>query len=124
VEVGFGKVGKWGVGSGKSTPTTNYQSPTTEICFWVRDNGPGIKPEEQERLFTLFTRLDKARAKGHGLGLSIARRIVERLGGQVGVESELGVGSVFWFSLPVADEAPVPGAERKGRRRTNDEPVP
>jgi PAS domain S-box-containing protein len=74
-----------------------------KVCFWVRDNGPGLTPEEQARLFTPFTRLDQVRAKGHGLGLSIARRIVEKLGGQVGVESEVGRGSVFTFTLPGMD---------------------
>jgi len=73
------------------------------VCFWVRDNGPGLTPEEQARLFTPFTRLDQVRSKGHGLGLSIARRIVEKLGGQVGVESEAGQGSVFTFTLPGID---------------------
>jgi len=71
-----------------------------DVCFWVRDNGDGIPPEEQARLFTPFTRLDRTRAKGHGLGLSIAQRIVEKLGGHVGVESEIGRGSVFTFTLP------------------------
>jgi len=70
------------------------------IRFWVRDNGPGIPPEEQARLFTPFTRLDQVSTKGHGLGLSIVRRIVEKLGGQVAVESEVGRGSVFSFTLP------------------------
>jgi two-component system sensor histidine kinase/response regulator len=70
------------------------------IRFWIRDNGPGLTPEEQARLFTPFTRLDRVRAKGHGLGLSIVRRIVERLGGQVGVDSRVGEGSVFSFILP------------------------
>ncbi|MBN1936449.1 MAG: PAS domain S-box protein [Anaerolineae bacterium] len=72
------------------------------IRFWVRDNGPGLKPEEQARLFTPFTRLDQVRVKGHGLGLSIVRRIVDKFGGQVGVESELGCGSTFWFTLRAA----------------------
>jgi signal transduction histidine kinase len=76
--------------------------PDGMVRFWVRDNGPGLLPEEQTRLFTLFTRLDQVRAKGHGLGLSIARRIVEKLGGQVGIESEIGKGSVFSFTLPGA----------------------
>jgi two-component system sensor histidine kinase/response regulator len=69
------------------------------VRFWVRDNGPGLTPEEQERLFRSFERLDRTRAKGHGLGLSIVRRIVEKLGGEVGVESEVGQGSMFWFAL-------------------------
>jgi PAS domain S-box-containing protein len=72
------------------------------VCFWVRDNGPGLTLEEQARLFTPFTRLNEVRTKGHGLGLSIARRIVEKLGGSVDVESEVGQGSVFTFTLPVA----------------------
>jgi signal transduction histidine kinase len=71
-----------------------------QVRFWARDNGPGLTPEAQARLFTSFTRLDQVRAEGHGLGLSIVRRIVEKLGGQVGVESEVGRGSIFSFTLP------------------------
>jgi signal transduction histidine kinase len=74
------------------------------VRFWIRDNGSGLTPEEQARLFTPFTRLDQIRAKGHGLGLSIVRRIVERLAGQVGVESAPGEGSVFSFTLPGASQ--------------------
>jgi len=70
------------------------------VRFWVRDNGPGIPPDKQARLFAPFERLDQVRIKGHGLGLSIVRRIVEKLAGQVGVESQVGVGSTFWFMLP------------------------
>jgi signal transduction histidine kinase len=72
------------------------------VRFWVRDNGKGIAPETQVRLFTPFTRLDEARAQGHGLGLSIVKRIAEKLGGEVGVTSEVGEGSVFSFTLPAA----------------------
>lgn len=74
------------------------------VRFWVRDNGEGIPPEGQSRLFVPFTRLNQVRAEGHGLGLSIVRRIVERLGGQVGVESTgaPGQGSLFYFILPPA----------------------
>jgi PAS domain S-box-containing protein len=70
------------------------------VRFWVRDNGTGLSLQDQARLFRPFTQLDQVRAKGHGLGLSIVKRIVERLGGTVGVESELGQGSVFSFTLP------------------------
>ena len=70
------------------------------IRFWVRDNGKGLSEEEIAQLFTPFTRLHNQRAEGHGLGLSIVRQIVERLGGQVGAESEIGQGSFFYFTLP------------------------
>jgi len=70
------------------------------VCCWVRDNGQGIAAEDKPKLFGQFTRLDVARAEGHGLGLSIVQRIVEQLGGTVGVESEVGKGSTFYFTLP------------------------
>ncbi len=68
--------------------------------FWVRDNGPGLTAEAQARLFVPFTKLDQVRVEGHGLGLSIVQRILEKLGGKVGVESEIGQGCVFSFFLP------------------------
>ncbi len=74
----------------------------SHIRFWVRDNGKGLTTQEQARLFVPFVRLNHSNAEGHGLGLSIVRRIVERLNGQVGVESEVGKGSTFFFTLPVA----------------------
>ncbi len=83
-------------------------NPYPKIIFWLRDNGPGLTPEEQSRLFTPFTRLEQARAKGHGLGLSIVRRIAERLDGEVGVESAVGQGSTFFFTLPAAPEQAQP----------------
>jgi signal transduction histidine kinase len=64
---------------------TGFQnlSGLTMCRFWVRDYGIGVTPADQVRLFTPFTRLDQVRARGHGLGLSIVRRIVEKLGGDV-----------------------------------------
>ncbi len=72
------------------------------IRFEVRDTGIGISAADQERLFKMFARLHTVRAEGIGLGLSIVQRIVTKLGGQVGVESEPGKGSTFWFVLPAA----------------------
>jgi signal transduction histidine kinase len=69
------------------------------VRFWVRDNGFGLSKEAMAKLFTPFTRLHKTAIEGHGLGLSIVQRIIERLGGEVGVESQLGTGSVFFFTL-------------------------
>ncbi len=69
---------------------------------WVNYLNNAIKYGGQPLLFTPFTRLDQVSAKGHGLGLSIVRRIVEKMGGQVGVESQVGQGSTFVFTLPMA----------------------
>ena len=70
------------------------------IYFWVQDNGAGLTPEQQANLFTEFTRIAQTKAQGHGLGLSIVQRIVTKLGGTAGVESEIGRGSRFYFTLP------------------------
>lgn len=70
------------------------------IRFWIRDNGAGIPPEKQSLLFTPFTKVSQVRVTGHGLGLSIVRRIMEKLNGEVSLESEPGRGSVFSFILP------------------------
>ncbi len=83
--------------------------------FWVRDKGPGIPPEAQSRLFVPFSQVGHAHESGHGLGLSIVRRIIEKLGGQVGVESQVGEGSLFFFTLPTVPAENMP-AERQPRR--------
>jgi signal transduction histidine kinase len=74
--------------------------PDGMILFWIQDNGPGLTPEDQARLFTPFTQLKRIRSNGHGLGLSIVQRIVSKLNGSVGVVSQAGNGSVFTFTLP------------------------
>jgi signal transduction histidine kinase len=76
--------------------------PNNMIRFWARDNGPGLATKAQARLFMPFNRISRPAHPGHGLGLSIVLQIVEKLGGQVGVESELGKGSLFYFTLPSA----------------------
>ena len=70
------------------------------VRFWIRDNGPGIPPEQRDRLFTPFTQLGQVQTKGQGLGLSIVLRIVEKLHGRAWVESVPGQGSTFSFTLP------------------------
>ena len=72
------------------------------LRFWMRDNGPGIPPEARTRLFTPGTPLNRLSHSGQGLGLPIVCSIVEKLGGQVGIESEDGQGSLFYFTLPGA----------------------
>ncbi|NDJ76360.1 MAG: GAF domain-containing protein [Chloroflexi bacterium] len=80
-----------------------YDEPVAgSIRFWVRDNGAGLAAEQQAEVFRPFTRLDQTKARGHGLGLSIVQRIIEKLGGKVGVESTPGQGSLFYFVLPAA----------------------
>jgi PAS domain S-box-containing protein len=73
-----------------------------KVRFWVRDNGPGLSTADRAKLFAPFERLHQVRIQGHGLGLSIVRRIIEKLGGEVGVESEgvPGRGCTFTFDLP------------------------
>ena len=70
--------------------------------FWVRDYGVGIAADDLPRVFDVFSRLGDVRLHGHGLGLSIVRRIVEALGGQIAVESQVGEGATFSFTLPLA----------------------
>ena len=72
------------------------------LRFWTRDNGPGIPPEARTRLFTRGNPLIRLSHTGDGLGLPIVHNIVDKLGGQVGVESEEGRGSLFFFTLPAA----------------------
>lgn len=68
----------------------------------VTDNGIGIAQNAQPRLFKMFQKLD-AQYEGTGIGLAIVRKVVERMGGKVGAESELGKGSRFWVELPLAN---------------------
>lgn len=72
-----------------------------QVRYWIKDNGAGISETDSKNLFQTFTRLDSdSGIEGHGLGLSIVKRIVDKLGGEVAVESIIGEGSIFSFTLP------------------------
>lgn len=92
---------------GDSSPVKH----TVMVRFWVRDHGVGIESEDLSHVFEVFSKLGDVHLHGHGLGLSIARRIVEALGGQVGVESIVNAGSTFSFTLPSVSDA-----DRKQKR--------
>ena len=70
-----------------------------DICVYVKDTGIGIEPEKVDHIFERFVKLNSF-AQGTGLGLSICRMIIEKIGGEIGVTSELGKGSTFYFTIP------------------------
>jgi len=79
------------------------RTDSNEVIVWVRDTGIGIAPEDQERIFQQFEQIEHADTRQHagtGLGLAICRWLVELHGGRMWLESELGKGSIFFFSLP------------------------
>ncbi len=74
------------------------------VRYSVTDNGPGVPPELRQAIFEKFFRRPGATTPGAGLGLFIAKEIVEAHGGKIGVEGEPGAGSTFWFELPAAED--------------------
>lgn len=71
------------------------------VRIWIEDNGIGIPPEQQERIFGIFERVHPGQYPGTGIGLAIVKKGVERMGGRIGVESVVGQGSRFWIQVPV-----------------------
>jgi signal transduction histidine kinase len=79
------------------------QSKGDEVIFYVKDNGTGISPEKQKNLFHKFYQIDTSVTRKHGgsgLGLAISKGIIESMGGKIWIESELGSGASFYFTIP------------------------
>jgi len=108
---------KYGKAGGK-VEVQAVQEGEDRVCVSVTDDGPGIPTESTDRIFERFFRIDKARSRaqgGTGLGLSIVKHIAQTLGGRVWVESELGRGSTFFFTLKSASNPDAPNPTRPNR---------
>ncbi|HVW07331.1 MAG TPA: ATP-binding protein [Bryobacteraceae bacterium] len=98
-------------------PPRVHVSVQREGGYWriaVKDNGIGIAPQYQEQIFGVFKRLHGRSIPGTGIGLAICKRVVERYGGKIGVESEAGEGATFYFTVPVNSFGPQSNTDAHG----------
>ena len=92
--------------------TVGIHRKAEEVCVWVKDHGPGLTPEQQLRIWERYYQakgitVQSGTGVGLGLGLHICKTLITRQGGQVGVNSAPGRGSIFWFTLPLAESLDV-----------------
>ncbi|MGC3872253.1 ATP-binding protein [Halomonas sp. GXIMD04776] len=101
----------------------DYRRRSERVRVTVSDTGPGVPTERHDELFQPFSRLDAEHGaiEGTGIGLSLTKKLVERMAGTIGVESRVGQGSHFWFELPMAmTSANIPGVKSKAANSSLD----
>lgn len=101
---------------GGSLKLTADARPNNELIIRLQDEGEGIAEQDRDKVFQRFYRTDQSRKRdgsGSGLGLAIARSLAERQGGQIGVESAEGRGSIFWFTVPRVEQSQLRGSEHE-----------
>jgi PAS domain S-box-containing protein len=114
------RVRLWTEMTRRTSAEKNEQERNGWVRMWVEDNGVGVAAEDQKRIFRIFERVySQEQYEGTGMGLAIAQKAAERLGGRVGVQSELGKGSRFWLELRAANPGGVP-LEDKGKRARHE----
>ena len=106
---------------GRITYGYRLKNDGQEVEFFVTDTGTGIAPEDLEDIFKTYVSRDAEAQKGYGLGLSLCKIIVEKMGGTIGVDSKLGEGSTFYFTVPF--EGSIGGMVRDGRITTNSRTI-
>ena len=96
-----------------------------ELHFYVKDTGKGISEERQKEIFERYVQF-KGTENGFGLGLSISKQLVQMLGGKIGVQSEVGKGSTFWFDLPYMPgvDEPMQATEKEDLKEESTGPLP
>jgi PAS domain S-box-containing protein len=107
---------------GGVTLRTRYQRDAATLTVEVVDTGPGIAPDKLDLLFKRFSQVDGSLTRtqgGTGLGLAICKGLVEAMGGEIGVESRMGEGTRFWFTVP-AQPATLPGEAAAGKDEEQD----